>query len=432
MFVRSHVFKKYYLNKFSMKRVVFVLSLIALCYNARAEGYQVNAQSQKNVSMGHTGTALQLGSSSVHFNPGALGLMQKKYDFSMGSSLVFSKVEFSQESSLYQTETNSPTGTPFYFYGAKRLSDKFVLSFGINTPYGNKLSWEDDWEGRYLIQNISLAAIVAQPTLSFKVNEKLGVGAGLMIAFGSVEINKALFANADGTESTLNLDGKASTSFGFNTGIYYQMNRAFSVGLNYRSKIQMKVEGGDASFDVPSYMSAYFPADNKFDAELPLPANLTLGIGLNINDKLTLAADLQYVFWDAYDELVFDFETNTDYLTDSYNPRNYENTLIYRLGAEYIISNKIIARAGAYYDETPISDDYLNPETPGMNKIGLSTGVSIFLNEKLSVDVSMLCIMGQERYAGYTDPDNIYGEDGFYGTYDSTAFLPGIGVSYSF
>jgi long-chain fatty acid transport protein len=413
------------LNKFSMKRVVFVLSLIALCYNARAEGYQVNAQSQKNVSMGHTGTALQLGSSSVHFNPGALGLMQKKYDFSMGSSLVFSKVEFSQESSLYQTETDSPTGTPFYFYGAKRLSDKFVLSFGINTPYGNKLSWDDDWEGRYLIQNISLAAIVAQPTLSYKINEKLGIGAGLMIAIGGVEINKALFANADGSESTLNLDGKASTSFGFNTGIYYQMNSSISLGINYRSKIQMKVEGGDATFDVPSYLSAYFPADNKFDAELPLPANLTLGVGIEVNDKLTLAADLQYVFWDAYDELVFDFETNTDYLSDSTNPRKYENTMIYRLGAEYIISNKIIVRGGAYYDETPISDDYLNPETPGMNKIGLSMGASVFINEKLSVDASFLYIKGMERDAGYSPED-------FYGTYKSTAILPGIGLSYAF
>ena len=396
-----------------------MIAFLALCLNSKAEGYQVNAQSHKNIAMGHTGTGLSLGASSVHFNPGALGLMEKKYDFSLGGILVLSDVAFSKQNSTYQTNTESPTGTPFYFYGAAKLSDKFVASIGVTTPYGNSLAWDNEWDGRYLIQDISLHAIVAQPTLSYKINDKLGFGIGAMVVYGAVDLNRALPVQNGSEEGSVNLSG-STVSLGFNTGLYYKVSDAFSLGLNYRSKVAMKMEDGDADFNVPASLSASFPAGNKFDAELPLPANLTLGAGLKVNEKLTLACDLQYVFWNAYDELVFDFKVNTPQLADSRNPREYENTLIYRLGAQYDFTEKLTVRAGTYYDETPISDNYLNPETPGMNKIGLSIGGSFNINDKLSVDASLLYIYGIEREAGY-EPAN------FYGTYNSQAFLPGIG-----
>lgn len=95
------------------------------------------------------------------------------------------------------------------------------------------------------------------------------------------------------------------------------------------------------------------------------------------------------------------------------------------MGAEYKQSENLILRAGIYFDETPVSEDYLNPETPGMNKIGMSTGASYMLNDKLTVDLSLLFIVGLDRDASYL-PAN------FSGTYDSQAFLPGVGLTYSF
>ena len=408
-----------------MKKIIFAFVLAALSISAYAEGYQVNAQSQKNVAMGHTGTGLMLGSSSVHFNPGALGLMEKKYDFSLGGTLVYSLVTFSKQNSPYQTETDSPVGTPFYFYGAMRLSERIVGSLGVSAPYGNSMAWADDWDGRYLIQDISLRAISVQPTLSYKVNDKLGLGLGAMIVLGGVDLNKALpVSGPDGSEGQINLEG-APTNVGFNAGLFFQASEDLSIGLNYRSKVVMEMKDGDVTLSIPGSLTetGAYPASTTFDSKLPLPANLTLGLGYKVNEKLTLAADLQYVFWDAYGELNFDFAS--ELVPDSNNPRNYENTLIYRLGAEYAPNSKLMLRVGAYFDESPISDDYLNPETPGMNKIGMSAGFSYLLNERLSLDASFLYIMGLERDAGYK-PAN------FYGTYNSRAILPGIGISYAF
>ncbi len=62
----------------------------------------------------------------------------------------------------------------------------------VNTPYGNNLSWEDGWSGRFLIKDISLQAITIQPTISYRISDMLSVGAGFVYALGSVDMAQAL------------------------------------------------------------------------------------------------------------------------------------------------------------------------------------------------------------------------------------------------
>lgn len=389
-----------------------------------AEGYQVNLQGQKQTGMGHTGTGLLLGPSSIHFNPGALSFLEGNMLFSGGVSGVFSQNSFlKNQPSLYTAESDNPVGTPFSIYGAYRLSDKLMVGLGANSPYGNSLSWGKDWDGRYLIQDISLQAIFVQPTISYAITPRISVGGGPVAVFGSVDLNKALpLQSADG-DGSVNLNG-STTAYGYNVGAFFKVSQDISLGVNYRSKVVVELDGGDATFDVPESLQANFPAGNTFSAELPMPSNLTIGLGWQATDKLLLAFDLQQVGWSEYQELNFDFEENTATLQDSENPRNFENTMVYRVGAEYSALDRLKLRAGIYYDETPIPENYLTPETPGTNKVGISAGFSWHLNDKLSLDASLLHIAGEEREDGYA-PLN------FYGTYNTSAWIPGFGVSWT-
>lgn len=404
--------------------LLIVVAYLFLFQLARSEGYQVNLQGQKQTGMGHTGTGLLLGPSSIHFNPGALAFLEGNLFLSGGISGVFSNNSFVQnEPVYYKAESDNPVGTPFSFYGAMRLNKRLVVGLGVNSPYGNTLDWEDDWAGRYLIQNISLQAIFVQPTVSYAITPHISIGGGPVIAFGSVDLDQAI-PLVPFDDGSVNLNGDA-TAWGYNLGAFFKIGQRLTAGINYRSKILMKVDGGDATFNVPETLSSYFPPNNTFTAELPMPANLTLGVGLKVSDKLLLAFDLQHVQWSEYNELVFDFKENTAVLEDSYNARNFENTMIYRFGAEYGLLASLKLRAGIYYDETPIPKDYLTPETPGTNKIGISGGFSWALNNHLSLDASLLHISGETRDDGYAPLE-------FYGRYESSAWIPGVGLSWSF
>jgi len=98
--------------------------------------------------------------------------------------------------------------------------------------------------------------------------------------------------------------------------------------------------------------------------------------------------------------------------------------MIYRIGAQYSANEKLDLRAGFYYDETPTNKKYYTPETPGADKIGISAGASYMLNDKLSLDVSLLYIEGEEVNGMDTN-------SGFGGKYKNTGFLPGIGITYN-
>lgn len=406
-----------------MRKITSVLLLVFFTVQVSlAGGYQVRLQGQKQTGIGLIGTPFAFGASSIFYNPGSLSFMKDNYSFSAGVSPIMSQAVFRAANSDYEAKTDNPTGTPFYFYGAAKVLDDMTVGVGVYTPFGSSVKWDYDWQGRNLIQEIALQTIFIQPTVAYSLNEKVGIGAGLSIATGSVELTRSIPAPINGQ---FNMNGN-TTALGFNVGVFFQPSEALRIGIDYRSKMTMKIDNGDTKFtEIPASLSGSFPASGNFSAELPLPANLDVGIAYDISEKFTLAAEINYVFWSAYDSLIIDFKVNNELLTDSRNPREYKNSLIPRLGAEYRINDWIIARAGVYYDPSPTNEKYFTPETVSLNTIAFTLGLSLMPVEGLSIDLSYLQLNGLED-------DRTYEPANFGGTYTTRTFIPGIGVSYNF
>jgi long-chain fatty acid transport protein len=308
-------------------------------------------------------------------------------------------------------------------YVSHKVSKKFTVGFGLYTPYGSTAKWDEDWEGRYLIQDISLKAFYFQPTVSYQLNEKLGIGLGLIYATGDVTIHKALPYNSQDVTGQLELKGKTA-NYGFNAGIFYKATDKLNIGLDYRSKITMKLRDGDATFTTPEAIHQQgIPEDNKFDADLPMPANFDVGVSYQATEKLLVALELNWVVWNVYDSLSFKFKESGEKLNSS-NPRKYHDSFIPRLGLQYRLCDKIQLRAGVYYDATPTNKDYFNPETTSLNTIAFSLGMTYCPMKNLGIDVSYLQLNGLEEERSY-EPGN------FTGTYKVTNIIPGIGIHYN-
>lgn len=393
-----------------------------------AGGFQVNLQGTKQTGMGHLGSSFYLGASSTYFNPAMMGMDKAKISFEAGINLIESNVQMRNLSTGALSETDNPTGTPFYFYGTYKINDKFSAGLGIYTPFGSSVDWGEDWEGNQLVQDISLTAIFIQPTISYMVNDKLRVGGGVNIVLGSVELNRDI-GGPIGNDNTVNLQG-STTAFGFTGGLHYQANDALSIGLTYKSQVDVELTGGDADFDVNPALAAQGIEDTEFDATLPLPSMTTIGIGYKVNEKLLVSAEASFVGWEAYESLDFDFKDNSAALEDSENPRNYENSYIIRVGGQYSCNDNFDFRLGAYYDQSPVQDDFFSPETPNSDNIGLTTGLTANVTDNFKVDFSFLYIIGQERESYY--PVGEDGNDRFGGKYASRSVITGIGLNYNF
>ncbi|MCC7050380.1 MAG: outer membrane protein transport protein, partial [Bacteroidia bacterium] len=316
---------------------------------AYSQGYQVNLQGQAQQGMGGAGTAFTHDGASLFFNPGGASFVK-------GNSVIasvtptFGKGAFLDSTTLTISRTVSPMGTPFSVYALFGLKDSSKLKFGIAiyTPFGSTIEWEKGWTGRFALTRLELRSIFFQPTISYRINEKFGIGAGFVYADGKVNLQKDLpLMDANSNYGHAELSGNASGK-GFNVGVYFQPTSKISIGLTYRSLIKMQVKGGDAVFTVPNAVADKLPS-GKFNAALPLPDVTTLGLGYKLNDKLNFVLDINYVGWKAYDTLSFDYEVNTPTLADTKSARLYKNTFAFRSGAQYKLNDFLFLRAGLAY-----------------------------------------------------------------------------------
>jgi long-chain fatty acid transport protein len=404
--------------------LVFCITISAFTASF-AGGFQVNLQGTKQLGMGHCGTALMLGSESIFFNPGAFAMLDSS-SFNLSANFVIPQINYlAPYPSTYTASTNKSVSTPFTISAAVRPdSARWNAGVAIYTPFGSGISYEDDWAGQFVLREMSLRAIFFQPTVGFKISDKLGIGAGYVYGSGEFYLRKGIpLQNTDGEYGEAVLQGSGQ-GHGYNVGIFYSPIEKLNIGVSYRSTVAVNVKEGRANFNVVPYLTDSFP-DSTFTTKLTLPAVFNVGATYTISEKMMIAVDFNYIGWKVYDTLSFDFAQNSEILDDINSPRMYKNSYIIRLGLQYAIKPTIQIRAGAYFDKSPVLDDYITPETPDSDKLGLTAGGSIAIADRFQVDLALLYITGKKRTA-------INKESEFGGTWKATAFVPSISLGYLF
>jgi long-chain fatty acid transport protein len=407
-----------------MIRTFAVVIGIFAFLHVSAGGFQINAQGQRQLGMGHTGTGLLHSDATyLFFNPGAGIYIDRRVTITAGISLLKPRTMYLEPApGIYTDEMVHNTGTPFEFYASFRAGN-FAFGLAAYTPFGSRAQWPDDWKGQFLIREINLKTICVQPTVTYKLGDYFGIGAGFVYATGGFTLRKGVpTQNMNEEYGEGNLDGSAS-GMGYNIGIFFRANEVLSAGVSYRSGVNVSVEGGSAEFTVPSSLAEYFPT-TTFNTSIKLPSVFNAGVGVGTG-LWKFAGDFNYVTWSSYDSLRIDFADNTDKLKDIASARMYENTWIARAGVQWQPVGRFYFRLGGYFDRTPVLDGYLTPETPDANRIGITAGSTIILGTNLNLDLSFLFVEGMKR----TDTNL---ETQFSGTYKSRLLAPGFGITYQF
>lgn len=413
-----------------MRRLLSLTMAALTATTAFAGGYRVSLQGQKQLAMGHTGVAVVNSAETLFFNPAGASFLKDRFNFSAGANGLFARTKFQNEQFNWKNSTDN-FGTPFEVYASYRATDWLTVGLAVYSPYGSAVEWDQDWQGANLVNNIDLEAIYIQPTVSLKVNEYFSVGGGPIYVTGSVNLNKNLsrsLTNEAGAPSDVTIDATGVNAWGYTAGFMFNPEKHVRLGVNYRSRITMEARDGDASFhDIPAALQGTY---NKttFNADLPLPAELTAGLSVQITDKWLVAFDYNHAYWNVYKALMVDFANGIV----SNNPRNYKDASTYRLGTQYKLNEKFVFRAGWYFDESPVQDGYFAPETPRNDSMGFTGGLTYQITPKFGIDASFLYLHFDETNNSYNYAD----EDGtpytFGGTYKNVVFSPGVGVTYSF
>ena len=412
------------------KSLLLAGSALLTATAASAGGYQVTLAGIKNNGMGGVGVGLSLDQAAMFYNPGALAMVRDR-GVQIGANFTFARNSFVAEGSNQQRELRNSVVTPVsLFAGFGPQEGKFRAGIAVYTPFGSKLQYADGWEGRTALTDIDLKSVFVQPTVSYAITDQLSIGAGLVVlAHGSVNLQRDI--PLPDSYGHIELDGKAETKLGFNAGIFFKPSEKLSVGINYRSKIDAQVKDGDVTFtNIPATFQPRFQA-TKFSATLPLIATTSIGIGVMPTENLTIGLDASLANWSAYKTLRFDFDQDINGSKVSESKREYQDALTFRLGAQYKLTSGLVVRAGGSYDESPVKEGFVTPETPDNDRLGGTIGASYNFG-KLGIDLSAQYVGIKKRTQTQQELVTNGTTDRIAGTYKTNIVIPGIGLNYTF
>ena len=104
--------------------------------------------------------------SGIYFNPAGIAQGQG-LEVELGSAPIIPSFTVKNPAG---TELNGVSNiiTPVHLYATWGISDEWTVGLGVFTPYGLKVEWEPEWEGREIIKKADLKIYDINPTAAYR------------------------------------------------------------------------------------------------------------------------------------------------------------------------------------------------------------------------------------------------------------------------
>lgn len=366
-----------------MSKGIVVLAKALLCLSilipsqALAAAFLIYNHDAKANGMGLAVASSIDNPSAIFYNP-ALLTSQPGLRISMGDTIFMSHRRFEDNTTGVRTQAKRPTHhVPNFF--VNYTTGPLALGVGVYSPFGLSSEWPKHWTGRYASTFAELKTVFINPTVAYKLNERVSVGIGLSYVDSSLTLKQAmnLFPFPDGI-AKLSGDGDG---VGYNAGITIRMPSDYTLSFTYRSPVKIKYNGR-ANFYTNSPLKPFLP-DGDVSAELTLPFILATGLSKQMG-KLLLEVDLLYTGWSSVDKYTARFENGMP--PQTFRKDFYDSPSI-AVGANYRWNDFLETRLGYMYDWTPAPTRTLTPELPDSSKHVITGGLS-FIKGAFKMDVA--------------------------------------------
>lgn len=462
-----------------MKKFLFVwqlpvVAMVASLNSAHAGGFstiEIGASGLGNAYAGAAAVAAD--TSTVWFNPaGMLELGQR--EFSAALHVLDVDTTFSNRgTNLSSLLGGGPVSGPDFedigqtvvlpnlFY-MQQISDRLAFGFGVTVPFGSSTEYDRDWVGRYSSIESGVNVIDFNPTVAYRVSDRVSVGGGISVQYMTATLSSAIDGGAtclglaatgntplqrsdclnaglvpgnQATDSVAEIEGD-SVEVTFNVSALFQLQQATRLGVAYRHGADHSLDG-DADFTVNPGLAGVLESaglsllqDGGGTAGADLPAQLMLSVVHDANRRLQLLADATWTGWSSLEEIRIVFDNPAQ--PDSPTPLNWENVWRLSAGANYRLNDAWTLRAGVAFDEEPIpSSSFRSPRIPGSDRTWLSVGAGYRFSKHASVDVGFTHVMLDETPVSNDVLDQT-GAPTTRGLYDSSVNILGAQLSLRF
>ena len=393
------------MNKLTL-RMLPALLLAVFSGAASAAALQLWEQNASGLGTAYAGSAAVAdNASTIFYNPAGMSELAG-YQVSVGVTGVGPSYTFRNDGSSLAGNNGGDAGgwhaVP-NLYLSGRLTDKLTLGLGISSPFGLATEYDSGWVGRVQTIKSDVRTINYNPSVSYRLNDKVSLGFGVNYQKIDAELT-----NAGGS-----LKGDDST-WGWNAGALFTLSPAMRVGLSYRSSMKYTLEGT---------LNGATPVR----ADLELPDTAILSVWQQVSDRWEAMGDLSYTRWNTLKSLNVISRASGNAIAQAGETFNYDNSWRIAWGAAYKASEAAKIKFGIAYDRTPVRDTDRSARVPDNSRLWLSLGGQWNAGRQGKVDLGY-------SYLYLRDPDINMTKNGttLRGSYDASAHIVGLQYSVGF
>lgn len=337
-----------------------------------------------------------LDASSIYYNPAALAMLPSAV--SVGLTAIYNTGSFTYDSSGVEVEREAGVPLVPHAYASYRFGERWAAGLGFFAPYGLRIEWPEDFEGRFISRESAHQGLYFQPTLAFEaVPGVLAVGAGVDVVRGGIEINQHVDAPIEnpllavlgvplGTDIARGRLAGDGWGVGAHVGVYWTPGERLALGARYMHEVEVDLDG-DADFEqiatgrtllipdettgelvptpldalvAPSFQEGGPLDDQTATTAFTLPPQAVVGIRYGVTPSAFVVADYQWTGWSTFDRIVAGFEHGGSVALDL----DYEDTHTFRVGGEYAAGPALDLRAGFIYNTAASPAESVTPVLP--------------------------------------------------------------------
>lgn len=247
-----------------------------------------------------------------------------------------------------------PAGSGAYIYP---VSDKLKLGISMQNYFGLTVDWNDEWVGRYSSVDVVLLAPQIQPTVAYKVNDWLFVGAGAGLTLGYLSDKMRVESlEPGGSDGKLTLSDSDFAVQG-NFGVMIEPSAKTRIGLRYLTETDLDFE------DAPQ-VSGIGPIDinsPRLDLGVKMPQSLMAAVHHQWNDDLAVLGSVGWDEWSAFGKIQAGFDEDSGEVSTTLDA-DFRDTWHFGVGAEYQYQPRLLLTGGISFD-TSMSSDRTRPIT---------------------------------------------------------------------
>ncbi len=362
----------------SMNASLFGLILLAGSYStAMAGGLYLNEFATPSMGVAGAGQEAVANDASTNFafhNPAGMTRLDG-HQVSLGAGVLQGDTKFDADASTPFAGGNGGDQAGFAplvgSHGVLSVTDDLKFGMSVVSVSGAALDPNNGWSGRFQLQEIEILTLTANPSVAYRVNDWLSLGAGVMAMYADLDYT---LAAPPGGAGQVKIGGN-DWAFGYNFGALLELGPGTRIGATYISKIEPDFSG---DLDVKTGGGAAFSTNSN--VQFTFPQLVRVGAYHELNDQWALLGSVGWEDWSEFDELLVSTSAGTAAV-----PTGWKDTYHFGAGVHYRPTQDWLLQTGITYDTSPVSDGNRTADLPIDRQIRYAVGAQHQWSDRMTV-----------------------------------------------